>query len=166
MNRVAAVKGQAFAAFDPRALKGLGVTYATSPQAADHTAGHTIRKKINHHQKNGQIELSMCLQAETALYDTLGICFFATGALAEKPEVVTELFNLITNSSASIEDLLELGRQTLAAEYRFNRLAGFTDEEDRLPEFCYTEELPPTLTTFDITPHELQAAIRQHFVQV
>jgi aldehyde:ferredoxin oxidoreductase len=35
---VPTAKGQAMAAYDPRAIKGMGVTYATSAMGADHTA--------------------------------------------------------------------------------------------------------------------------------
>jgi aldehyde:ferredoxin oxidoreductase len=40
MERVPVVKGQALPAYDPRAVHGIGVTYATSPMGADHTAGY------------------------------------------------------------------------------------------------------------------------------
>ena len=48
VTRVPVVKGQAISAYDPRAIKGTGITYATSPQGADHTAGPTIRVKVDH----------------------------------------------------------------------------------------------------------------------
>jgi aldehyde:ferredoxin oxidoreductase len=38
IERVPAVKGQAMSAYEPRAIKGTGITYAVSPQGADHTA--------------------------------------------------------------------------------------------------------------------------------
>jgi aldehyde:ferredoxin oxidoreductase len=38
-HRVPVVRGQAIPAWDPRPLKATGVTYATSAQGADHTAG-------------------------------------------------------------------------------------------------------------------------------
>ncbi|TLM99850.1 aldehyde ferredoxin oxidoreductase, partial [bacterium] len=48
VRRVPVVKNQAISAYDPRAIKGTGVTYATTPQGADHTAGLTIRAKVDH----------------------------------------------------------------------------------------------------------------------
>lgn len=38
-SRVPTVKGQSIAGYDPRGMPGMGVTYATSPMGADHTAG-------------------------------------------------------------------------------------------------------------------------------
>ena len=54
IERVPVVKGQAMSAYEPRAIKGTGVTYATSPQGADHTAGLTIRAKVNHLDPDGR----------------------------------------------------------------------------------------------------------------
>ena len=45
IERVPAVKGQAMSGYEPRSIKGTGVTYATTPQGADHTAGLTIRPR-------------------------------------------------------------------------------------------------------------------------
>ena len=39
ITRIPQVKGQSLAAYDPRVLKGTGVTYSTSPMGADHTCG-------------------------------------------------------------------------------------------------------------------------------
>ena len=58
VRRVPVVKGQAMSAYDPRAIKGTGVTYATSPQGADHTAGLTIRAQVDHRDPVGQAALS------------------------------------------------------------------------------------------------------------
>jgi aldehyde:ferredoxin oxidoreductase len=46
ITRVPVVKGQAIPAYDPRAIKGIGITYATSTQGADHTMGYTIATNI------------------------------------------------------------------------------------------------------------------------
>ena len=77
IEQVPAVKGQAMSAYEPRAIKGTGVTYATSPQGADHTSGLTIRAKVNHLDPNGQAALSRTFQINMAGYDTLGACIFA-----------------------------------------------------------------------------------------
>ena len=37
-----------------------------------------------------------------------------------------------------------LGRKTLRLEDEFNIAAGFTDDDDELPDFFYQEALPPT----------------------
>jgi Aldehyde:ferredoxin oxidoreductase len=44
--RVPVVKDQAIPAYDPRPIKGIGLTYATTPMGADHTAGYCISGNI------------------------------------------------------------------------------------------------------------------------
>ena len=41
----------------------------------------------------------------------------------------------------------EMGRETLALEREFNRVAGFTAEDDDLPQFFYDEALPSSKQT-------------------
>ena len=49
------MKGQVMAAYEPRAIKGHGVTFATSTMGADHTAGFTIREGLDSHERKGQV---------------------------------------------------------------------------------------------------------------
>ena len=88
VEQVPVVKGQAMSAYEPRAIKGTGVTYATSPQGADHTSGLTIRAKINHLDPNGQAALSRTVQINMAGYDTLGACIFTGPGFASAPETI------------------------------------------------------------------------------
>ncbi len=46
VTRVPTVKRQSMPAYEPRAVKGIGITYATTPMGADHTAGYTIAPEI------------------------------------------------------------------------------------------------------------------------
>ena len=43
----------------------------------------------------------------------------------------------------------------LKAEIDFNRRAGFTEKDDRLPEFFLKEPLPPHNVTFDVADDEV-----------
>jgi aldehyde:ferredoxin oxidoreductase len=51
--------------------------------------------------------------------------------------------------------LQELGRMTLQLEREFNRRAGFTKADDRLPEWMTEEPLAPTQAVFDVTDDDL-----------
>ena len=54
IERVPAVKGQAMSGYEPRSIKGTGVTYATTPQGADHTAGIRVAAATPTRKHNGQ----------------------------------------------------------------------------------------------------------------
>jgi aldehyde:ferredoxin oxidoreductase len=157
VERVPVVKGQAISAYDPRAIKGMGVTYATAPQGADHTCGMTIRAKIKHTQPHGQVEKSKEAQLKMAGYDTLGACIFSGFGFAQAPETIYELVNARYGTDHDIGLLQELGRETIAYEREFNRRAGFTKSDDRLPEWMTREPLPPHNTVFDVPDEELDS---------
>ncbi len=153
--RVPAVKGQAMSAYEPRAIKGTGVTFATSPQGADHTSGLTIRAKINHLDPNGQADLSRGVQINMAGYDTLGACIFAGFGFSAAPEAIRDLLNARYGWTVGTDILQVLGKESLKLEREFNRLAGFTKADDRLPEYMTKEPLPPYNPVFDVPEDDL-----------
>jgi aldehyde:ferredoxin oxidoreductase len=155
VSRVPAVKGQAISAYDPRVIKGTGVTYATSPQGADHTAGLTIRAKVDHHDPSIQAELSRNSQLSMAGYDTLGACVFAGFGFAATPLTIRDLLQARYGRAFPDNILQELGRETIRLEREFNRRAGFTSADDRLPEWMTREPLPPHKTVFDVSEEDL-----------
>ncbi|MGI6142497.1 MAG: aldehyde ferredoxin oxidoreductase C-terminal domain-containing protein [bacterium] len=160
VKRVPAVKGQAFPAYDPRALKGVGVTFATSPQGADHTAGHTLRAKINHHRPQGQARESLKAQISAAMCDTLGTCLFLMPCLGQRIDILGEILGALEGAPAQLADLEKLGRQVLGWEREFNRRAGFSPKDDRLPDYCRVEPLYPAGTVFDVPESELARVTR------
>ncbi|RPH57000.1 MAG: aldehyde ferredoxin oxidoreductase, partial [Chloroflexi bacterium] len=157
VERVPVTKNQAMAAYEPRAIKGTGVTYATSPQGGDHTAGLTIRAKINHLDPKGQAAVSLPAQLNMAGYDTLGACIFAGFGYATAPAgTIARLLKARYGWDDVPDDILQvLGRQTIKMEREFNRRAGFTAKDDRLPEWMTREPLPPNNAVFDVSEEDL-----------
>jgi aldehyde:ferredoxin oxidoreductase len=157
VTRVPVVKGQAMSAYDPRAIKGTGVTYITSPQGADHTCGLTIRAKVDHLNPKGQAKLSRNSQINMGGYDTLGVCLFATFGFAAAPETIRDLLNARYGWDVGDGILQTLGRETIKLEREFNRMAGFTEKDDRLPEWMTNEPLPPHDAVFDVPEEDLDS---------
>lgn len=155
VKRLPVVKGQAMSAYEPRVIKGTGVTYATSPQGADHTCGLTIRAKVDHQDPKGQAKLSQSAQLNMAGYDTLGACIFAGFGFASAPLTIRDLINTRYGLSVGDNILQELGRETINLEREFNQLAGFTKADDRLPEWMYSEPVPPNNPVFDVPDEDL-----------
>jgi aldehyde:ferredoxin oxidoreductase len=156
VEHVPVVKGQAMSAYEPRALKGTGVTFATTPQGADHTCGQTIRDKVNHLDPQGQVALSRTKQINMAGYDTLGACIFsAFGFAVAPPETIRDLINARYAWGVGIDFLQVLGKETIRLELEFNRQAGFTRADDRIPEWMTREPLPPHNVVFDVPDEEM-----------
>lgn len=153
--RVPVVKNQAISAYDPRAIKGTGVTYATTAMGADHTAGLTIRQKIDHLDPTIQVEASRKAQINMAGYDTLGACIFAGFGFAAVPEIIPALLNARYGWDTEADILQVLGLETIKLERTFNRLAGLTTADDRLPEWMTRESLQPTGAVFDVSEKDL-----------
>jgi aldehyde:ferredoxin oxidoreductase len=155
IKQVPVVKNQAMASYDPRAIKGTGVTYATSPMGADHTCGLTFRAKMDHLSTVGQVEASRKSQINMAGYDTLGACIFAGFGFGAAPETIPGLIKDRYGWDVPADFLQVLGREALKAEREFNRRAGFTSEDDRIPAWMTEEPLPPHNAVFDVPPVEL-----------
>jgi len=160
ITRVPVVKNQAIPAYDPRAIKGIGVTYATSTMGADHTMGYTIATNIlgvggslDPLSKEGQVELSRNLQIATAAIDSTGMCLFVAFAALDDPNCLPALVDMINarfDINLTAGDVTNLGMKILKTERAFNIAAGFTNKDDRLPEFFSEEPLPPHNVVWDI----------------
>ncbi len=158
-SRVPVAKGQAMPAYDPRALKGNGVTYASSPMGADHTAGNAFgsRLQVNPLGIEGQRELSLDLQLGAAMLDTTGLCLFARPPVFGDPQLMVDLINGCYGWDWSVAHLEEMKRSVLKMELEFNQKAGHTAADARMPEYMTLEPLPPHNTVFDVPDSEIDA---------
>ena len=163
--RVPVVKDQAIPAYDPRSIKGIGLTYATTTMGADHTAGYAIATNVlkiggyvDPLKKEGQVELSRNLQIATAAVDSTGMCLFIAFAILDIPEGFNALVDMINaryGLSLTADDVTALGKSVLKVERAFNAAAGFSNAHDRLPEFFEYEPCPPHNAVWDFTPEEI-----------
>jgi aldehyde:ferredoxin oxidoreductase len=166
ITRVPVVKNQGLSAYDPRAVKGMAITYATSTMGSDHTAGYCIPVNIlkvggfiDPLKKDGQIELSRRLQIGTAYLDTVGLCLFVGFAVLDDPAVASllaDMLNAKDGLNKTADEWRALGRQILLIEHEFNLAAGFTNKDDRLPEF-FKEPVPPHNAVMDFTDEEIDS---------
>ncbi|MBA7561823.1 hypothetical protein ES708_03466 [subsurface metagenome] len=155
ISRVPAFKGQAIPGHDPRAVKGVGVTYATSPMGADHTAALTYRIPL---QKEGQIANSLRFQVQAAAWDTFGYCLNAVpGGQASTYDFLANLINARYGLSLKDDDIVKSAKETLKDELRFNEGAEFSKIHERYPDFVRTEVLPPTNSVFDVEDSEMDS---------
>ena len=159
IRRVPATLGQAMPGYDPRSLKGNGVTYATSPQGADHTAGNAFgaRNQVNPLGIEGQKELSLKLQIISAMLDSTGLCLFARPPVIADPQIMADMINGIYGWGWKPDDLDNLYRDVLRNELEFNRRAGITAEDYRIPEYMREEPLAPHNVVFDVPDSELDS---------
>jgi len=149
-DRVPVVKNQSIAAYDPRAIQGMAVTYATTPMGGDHTAGWIVDQNLedfggtlDRFSAKGQVEASRDAQIHMAVVDTVGICDFAQSGFGAGLGNVCKMVAAKLGKPFNEDDWTSLGIRILKAEREFNRNAGFTNKDDRLPKMFYEEPLPP-----------------------
>jgi aldehyde:ferredoxin oxidoreductase len=166
-ERVPVAKKQAIAAYDPRGIQGMAVTYATSPMGADHTAGWVVGTNLaafgghlDPLSPKGQVEVSRNFQIATAYFDSTGLCTFASPAANSIPEAGAALIQMINaklGTAITQNDTIGLGIRILKAEREFNRKAGFTQKDDRLAKMFYEEPLPPHNKTVLVSDEEMDS---------
>jgi aldehyde:ferredoxin oxidoreductase len=167
VSHVPTVKGQGMPAYEPRAVKGIGTTYATSTMGADHTAGYTIAPeilavggKVDPMSPEGKAALSRAFQATTGFIDTTGHCLFIAFAvldIASGYQGMIDECNGVLGTRWTADDVLKIGGDILKKERAFNEKAGLSAAHDRLPEFMKLEPLPPHNTVFDIPDEVLDS---------
>ena len=167
VRRAPVVKGQSMPAYEPRAVKGIGITYATTTMGADHTAGYTIAPEIlkvggavDPLSPEGKADLSRAFQATTAFIDSTGHCLFIAFAIldiASGFEGVVDEVNAVLDTKYTVDDVVALGSEILRKERAFNEAAGLTAQHDRMPEFMTYEPLPPHNVVWDVPDEALDA---------
>ncbi|MFQ6077763.1 MAG: aldehyde ferredoxin oxidoreductase C-terminal domain-containing protein, partial [Thermodesulfobacteriota bacterium] len=171
LTRVPTVKGQSMPAYEPRAVKGIGITYVTSTMGADHTAGYTIAPEIlsvggkaDPLTPEGKAALSRGFQANTAFIDSTGHCLFIAFAIldiASGFEGMMEECNGVLGTNWKSEDAAKLGAEILRKERAFNEAAGLGKQDDRVPEFMRYEPLPPHNQVYDVPDSALDSVYEE-----
>ena len=132
-HRVPVVKGQAMPAWDPRPLKATGVTYCTSPMGADHTAGLIVNPGLPPKSSSPGPPRSRRWSTRSA---TRRASASSCSRPRRHPPSSTRRSTARRSRARRSGDI---GWQCLQDEWEFNAGAGFTAEDDDLPE-CIREE--------------------------
>jgi aldehyde:ferredoxin oxidoreductase len=86
------------------------------------------------------------------------MCLFIAFAVLDQPETFQALIDLLNSFyglSLTADDVVALGKSVLKVERDFNARAGFTKEQDRLPDYFKTEAVPPHNVVFDVKDEDL-----------
>jgi aldehyde:ferredoxin oxidoreductase len=171
MTHIPTVKGQSMPAYEPRAVRGIGITYATTTMGADHTAGYTIAPEIlgvsgkqDPLSNEGKAGLSRAFQTATAFIDSCGHCLFIAFAIldiASGYQGMIDECNGVFGTKWTADDVSAYGVAVLKKERAFNEAAGIGKAADRVPEFMKIEPLPPHNQVFDIPDDALDSVFGQ-----
>ncbi len=139
------VKKLEMPAYDPRAIQGIGLNYATSNNGAAHVRGYTISpevlgvpQKIDQFTTEAKEVWVKGFQDLTACIDSSGICLFTTFGLGA-PEIADQLA-ANTGLDYTADSIVAIGERIHNLERLFNLKAGITPADDTLPKRMF--ELP------------------------
>ena len=126
-----AVKGQEFPGYDARAMKGMGLAYATSNRGACHMRARPYISDFADQSQDGKAELVKNTQDMVSAIDSTGLCAFANNIIP--PEYMADIINGACEGDWTLERIRQTGERIWNMERQFNLDAGFTRADDTLP---------------------------------
>lgn len=140
------VKKLEIPAYDPRAIQGQGLQYATSNRGGCHVRGYMISpeilglpEKLDRLELEGKAGWTKVFQDLTAVIDSLGLCLFTSFAIGANE--YAKLLNAVTGTDHTADTLLDAGERIWNLEKMFNLAAGVLPEEDKLPKRLLEEPI-------------------------
>ncbi len=141
------VKKQEFPAYDPRAIKGIGLNYATSNRGGCHVRGYTIAPEVlgwpiqlDRLTYEGKAGLVKTFQDFTAVVDSSGMCLFTFFGMPNMSDY-SPILRAITGIPYTDDELLRAGERIWNLERLWNLKAGFTKQDDTLPPRILNEPI-------------------------
>ncbi|MEP3630648.1 MAG: aldehyde ferredoxin oxidoreductase C-terminal domain-containing protein [Hyphomicrobiales bacterium] len=144
VERVPVIKKQAISAYDPRIIEVTGISMMLTAQGADHTVGNAPGFKCDDKSIEELVTESFRMQVNSAVADSFGLCVFGRSVTDDNLKLIADAINDAHQCDVDPDFIKDIGIETLRLEKAFNDDAGFTAEDDELPEFFLKEELPPT----------------------
>ncbi|GIX05376.1 MAG: aldehyde ferredoxin oxidoreductase [Planctomycetaceae bacterium] len=141
------VKGLELPGYDPRGVHTLALGLAVNPRGADHNRSSAYEVDFSpgndrHRLDEAQIQRAIEVENKAALMDSLILCKFLRGVFSDLYAEAAHMLHLITGWDVTSEELRRTSAEIIDAKKRFNIRAGWTPEEDTLPERFFTQALP------------------------
>ena len=141
------VKKLELPAYDPRAIQGQGLQFATSNRGGCHVRGYMISpeilgapEKLDRFTIEGKAQWVKTFQDLTAVIDSLGLCLFTSFAMNAAD--YAEAYNAVCGTEHTVESLLEAGERIYNLERLFNLQAGIDPDQDTLPKRLLEDPIP------------------------
>ena len=135
------VKGLELPGYDPRGMKGQGLTYALADRGACHVRSNTLRTELlmpgaDRYTYEGKALMVADLQLTYVMFDTLIACAFG---FALTPEDYIDAVSAITGWPFSAGELRTITERVWNMTRLFNVREGFTRKDDTLPKRLFDE---------------------------
>jgi aldehyde:ferredoxin oxidoreductase len=163
------VKGLEIPGYEPRALQTMALGFAVGSRGADHNRSGAYEVDLSdkvdrRHATLDSVRHAIETEDRAALMDSLILCKFLRGVFADFYGEAAEMLRFVTGWDVTAGELHETARRIVAAKREVNVLAGWTPEEDTLPERFLSAPLPNDAAAA-LTPERLQQLVAEYHRQ-
>jgi aldehyde:ferredoxin oxidoreductase len=158
------VKGLEIPGYEPRGLQTMALGFAVGARGADHnrSGAYDVDFSDKVDRRNATLESvrhAIDTEDKAALMDSLILCKFLRRVLEDFHTEAAGMLRAVTGWDVTADELRETAQRIVAAKRQVNLLAGWTAEEDTLPERFLDSPLPsdPAASLSRERLHELVA---------
>lgn len=156
------VKGMEPAGYDPRVLKGMGLTFSTSPRGACHLRTTFYKPELSGlippDQTEDKAKMLIDYEDRLNIFDTLVLCRFYRDLYPW--EELEATLHVVTGLADTKADLQRVAKNILNMTRAFNLQEGLTIEDDRLPRRIHNEPLPSGKS---LTSEEMEYMLQDYY---
>jgi aldehyde:ferredoxin oxidoreductase len=160
------VKGLEIPGYEPRALQTMALGFAVGARGADHNRSGAYEvdfsdKVDRRHATLDSVRHAIDTEDRAALMDSLILCKFLRGVLVDFYGESAAMLRAITGWDVTADELRTTAKRIVATKREFNLLAGWTPEEDTLPDRFFDTPLPNDPDAM-LTREQLQALVAEY----
>lgn len=160
------VKGLEIPGYDPRGLQTMALGFAVGSRGADHNRSGAYEVDFSEavdRRNVGPEAAVLAIETEdkAALMDSLILCKFLRGVFADFFVESAEMLRLVTGWDVTAAELRRTAARIVTTKKRFNILAGWTPEEDTLPDRMLTQPLPEDVRA-QLSSERLQSLVQAY----
>ena len=160
------VKGLELPGYDPRGLQMMALGFAVGARGADHNRSGAYEVDFSEAVDRRNVgpdsaHLAVETEDKAALMDSLILCKFLRGVFVDFFEESAEILRLVTGWDVTATELRETARRIVTSKKRFNILAGWTPEEDWLPQRLLQDAIPEDARA-QLSPERLTALVKAY----
>ena len=141
------VKGLEIPGYEPRALQTMALGFAVGARGADHNRSGAYEadfsdKVDRRHATRESVRHAIDTEDRAALMDSLILCKFLRGVFDDFHAETADMLRLVTGWDVTADELHDTARRIVATKHEINLRAGWTLEEDTLPDRFLDTPLP------------------------
>ena len=163
------VKGLEMPGYEPRALQTMALGLAVGARGADHNRSGAYEADFSEqvdrrHATLDSVRHAIDTEDRAALMDSVIVCKFLRGVFDDFHGEMAAMLRSVTGWDVTAAELRDTAARIIAAKREFNLLAGWTPEEDTLPERFFDSPLPNDALAL-LTRERLDALVAEYHRQ-